>query len=81
MTEVQWLILTAVCLMVAAAVSAFVYALGSMWIVQTHPADVLERLEILEKRYERLREGMKRAGHWKSQYDIDSPPDHLKVNA
>ena len=75
-SEVQWLIITGAGLIIAVMGAAFVYALASMLIIRSRPETLdaaLDRLDLLERRYERLRQGMQRAGTWKSSYDIESP--------
>lgn len=83
MSDVQWLIFMAVCLMLAAAALAFGYAYMSAQNAKSMP-EILERLklidaklsrvELIEERYKKLQEGMRRAHTWKSEYEIESPP-------
>ena len=68
MTEAQWLITTACLLIVSLVVSCLVFALASM------KGDKNQEVEHLKAQWKHLRDGMKRAGAWKSEYDLPSPP-------
>ena len=74
LTDVQWLIITAVCLIAAAAAFSFAFALVSAW-SPSCPKEIMTRLALVEKRYEVLQAGLKRAGTWRSEYDVPSPPN------
>lgn len=73
-TDAQLLIATGCFLILGTGISCLVYAFASLWITQKQ-----ERLDALEKDLKALKDGMKRAGTWRSEYERPSPPP-FKIN-
>lgn len=78
MTDAQSLIIAACVVMLATLVSCLVYAIASAWLVMKYP-DVTKRVERIEGKWKDLKDGMQRAGAWKSSFEKETPIE-LKIN-
>jgi len=78
MTDAQSLIIAAFCVISATGVSCLVYAFATAWLAMKHP-DVTKRVERMEGKWDDLKQGMNRAGTWRSEYERPTPAP-LKIN-